>query len=61
MPAKVSSYQAKQRKGLVPVRYDRDSKSFLAGAHKHWSGNKRTDEARLRIDREFLKQARENR
>lgn len=61
MPARVSSYQEKRRRGLVPHHYDRDSKSFQAGAYKHWSGHRQTDAARVKVDREFLERAREAR
>lgn len=35
---KTSRYQEKRRLGLVPHRYDKDSRSFNLGAHKNWTG-----------------------
>lgn len=33
---KQGRYQVKKRQGLVPSYYDRDSRSFAAGAFKNW-------------------------
>lgn len=35
MASKKSSYRRKQEMGLVPTRYDRESKSFQLGAWKN--------------------------
>lgn len=37
-----SRYQQKKDKGLVPHQYDKNSKSFLAGATK-WNKNEKAD------------------
>ncbi len=61
---KVGRYQQKMRQGMVPHVYDKSSKSFLAGAHKHWPSADRT-KMKCRqiehIDRKFLELARESR
>ncbi len=33
---KLGRYQQKARQGLVPFRYDREGRSFKAGAWKNW-------------------------
>ncbi len=33
---KLGRYQQKRRLGLVPYRYDRESKPFKAGAWRNW-------------------------
>jgi hypothetical protein len=58
-----SSYRLKQERGLVPTRYDVNSKNFMAGAWRHWPENRRSIEARRleAIDRQTLELGRERR
>lgn len=59
-------YQQKVRAGLVPHRYDKDSKSFLMGAYKNWPRNSNDPDSLavqrlVAIDRRYLEMAREAR
>lgn len=52
-------YARKREQGLVPFFYDKDSRKFLEGASRHWTGERKRDEQMLNFDRETLRLARE--
>jgi hypothetical protein len=54
-------YARKVEQGRVPHQYDRGSKSFKAGAHKHWTGDQYRDGKVARLDGRQLTLAREAR
>ena len=60
MAKKIGRYQQKMARRLVPTRYDKDSRAFNEGAHRHWPNHMTGSQVarQVAIDAYHLRQCR---